>query len=715
MTQVWKTIVLCFRKNLAITVTTLLLMWVALPVILLMVPIKFYDSTTIAELFRNLTAIPFFAISAVALILCAGQMFTYLHSRTATDVYHVLPVRRQTLFAGRFLGGFLLVLVPQILTFSSILVIRLLPGYQILDMSLVIQTTLAFMLISLALYAVAVLAFVLTGTLFDAMFLLLMLNVVWPGTLLTIDTFVSMILPGFSMGNFASLVDVDRYLLLAPAGELLKVCYQPMRLFEVFWWIALTLVMILGSMLVYRRRPSEFAGRPLVYRLPFLIVRFMVTLVAGLIFGYLYYETYANLAAFIFSAAVGSLATHTLIEVILSRGFRNFRRSLISYGVFIILFAAGCVVVATGFFGFDTRLPAIDKIIEVRLTSRSDLVIFNRYGSYDGFTYSDPENIAALLEMNENWLDKMQTLVRKPYSLKTNDWLDNYDNGKDSGPSSEPSRIVYKMASGFERVRTVYFNFNEEPYASLYNQIRKTEEYKRQYYRYFFEPDSVLSEICLDDKDGQSVLSMTQAKDEQVLAKILTALREDLLQDADGQSGGRFLGYLEITVFFDFTGPVDNQGYTSHKRTFQLTDAFCHTMAVLEEHHLLDNLGAHVDSYIAAYMTSSNGEAGSLLYRLIKNPSRGYGPYFYPGQQFADVNLPLLNDSQFFLKIEDPDVIRSLYLRGQDVETTQDGGYLVILATAGQVKTDGTATSDLLALYLPGDHVAEALAKRMTQ
>jgi hypothetical protein len=708
--QVWRTIVLCCRKNLAIAVATLLLLLVALPVILLMVPAKYYDAASIAELFRNLMAIPVFAISTVALVLSAGQMFTFLHSRTACDVFHALPVRRPTLFAGRFLGGFLIVFVPQVLTFGCVLLIRLLPGYQILDRSLVIQTVSAFLLISLAVYAVAVLAFVLTGTSFDAMVLLLMFHSAYPGTLYTIDSVVSKVLPGFSMENYGSIVDMDRYLLFSPVGELLKVVFQPMRLTEVLWWIALILLTSLGCLLIDRRRPSEFAGRPLAYRLPFLIVRFLATLVAGLIFGYLYAETYATLAAFIFSAAVGSLAIHTLIEAVLSRGFRNFRRSLIGYGVFVILFAVGCAVVATGFFGYDIRLPETEKIIEVRLTPDSDRVYFDEYGAYQGLVFTDPENITALRAMNDHWLEKMQALVQKPYSLRTNDRLDQNDNGKGSGPT----RIVYKLSTGTVLVRTVFFNYNEEPYASLYNQIRKTDEYKRQHYRYYFKSDSVLSDVRLADKDGITVLTLNQANDGPVLAKILAALQDDLLLDADGKTGGRLLGYLELTVSFDFTGPAGNQGYTATRQRLTLTDAFARTSAVLDDSHLLAGLGTRVAQYEAAYITTSRSGEGSLLDLLTKDAESGHaGPCFFPGQGFTSLNLPLLHDSQVFLKIEDPDLIRLAYREGRDVESAEDDGYLVILAAAEQVRSDGHAAGDLLVLYLPAGQVPEALLRQL--
>ena len=704
LTQLWRTIVLCFRKNLAIIVTTLILMLVALPLILLMLPVKQYDSVGITELFRYLVGIPIFIISGVALVLSAGQMFSFLHNQTAVDVYHALPIRRLTLFIGRFLGGALLVLLPQVLAFVAVLMIRFLPGYHILELSLVVQTALTFMLISLALYAVSVLAFVLTGKLFDAMFLLLMLNIVYPGALYTIDSIVSMVLPGFSMTNYASIANIGRYLLLCPIGELFKVAFQPMTLLEVLWWIVLILVMSMGSLLIYKRRPSEMAGKPLAYRSPFLIIRFLACLVVGLIFGYMYYNLYSTLLAFIFSATVGSLATHTLIEVVMSRGFRNYRRSLPSYGVFVLIFAIGCLIVTTGFFGYDTRLPDEDRVVQVKLEMNSQDVYFFESSSDSELVFSDQENIANLLEMNKTWLNKMQTLVNKPYSLKTNRLIDEeYD------ASYSPYRITYVMPSGAKLIRTVNFNFTEEPYASLYRQIRGTAEYKQQQYKSLFKPDSILKFLSIINKAGQRIQTLSESTDKEFLAKVLTAIRQDLLQNADGQKGGKIICYLDLNMVVYYSDPINGNGYAQEPRAqqFLLTDVYVNTVAILNEYNLLGNLDADKDQYVTAFITSSDSGVDSLLDKLKLYQN---GPYCFPVGTWIDKEWPLLNDEQVFTKIEDLNMIRLMYSNGLDAGEAEDGGYLVLLADKGQVEANGTVNTPLPILYLPANQVPKALA-----
>jgi len=710
--QVWNTIVLVFRNHLVLTVSTLILLMAALPVILLMLPVKYYDSTTIEELFRYLVGIPVSIISTVALILSAGKTFSFLHQKTAVDVYHALPVRRSAFFVGRFLGGALLVLLPQLLTFVTVLLIRFLPGYQILEGALVIKTALSFMLMSLALYAVSVLSFVLSGKLFDAMFLLLMFNIAYPGVLYAIDSVVERILPGFAMTNSVNIAHIDRYLLLSPIGGLLKTAFQPLSAFNVLWWLALILAMSIGSLLIYQRRPSELASRALAYKFPFLMIRFLACLAAGLIFGYLYYDLYATLLAFIFSAAVGSLITHTLIEAVLSRSFRNYRRSLKSYGVFILVFAMGCLIVATGLFGYDTRLPAKDRIVQARLALKTDYFFFFANSSDSELVFSDPENLARLREMNQAWLNEMQTQAARPYTLNTNSLLGQY--ASDAGYSAY--RITYVLPSGWKFVRTVYFNFSEEPYASLYRQIRASEEYKRQQYKYLFQADSELKAIILTSKTGLNIPIPIERTDQERLAKILAALQQDLLENAEGQPDSKLLCYLDAIVSFGYEGPIGNQGFTQTTQHIALTDAYVNTVALFEEYGFLSDLDADINQFVTAYITSSDSEDKklSLLERALRYSQ---GPYCYPvnANSQRDGDWPLLNDEEIFTQVEDPDLVRYLYMSGQDVANAENGGYFVVLAAAGQVGADGINNTSLPILYLPADQVPEELANLLNQ
>ena len=701
-TQIKRTIYLIFRNNWAVAVLVLILMLVAVPLILIMLPVRAFDAARIGELFQLFVGIPLFLITVLTLIISAGQMFTFLHKQTSIDVFLALPVRRKTLFTGLFAGGALLVLLPQVLTFSAVLLLRLLPGYSILDLALVIRTALAFLLISLALYAAAVFSFVVTGRLFDAMFLLLMLNIAFPATLYTIDWMTDMILPGFSQVNFVSLINIDRYLLLSPIGQLLKVAFQPMSGFEIFWWILLVLILSAGSLLIFIRRPSEKAGQMQAYRLPFQIIRFLICLIAGLFFGYMYYFLYSTLAAFAFSAVVGSFAVHTLIEAILSRGFHNFRKSLPSYGVFLLLFTAGCLIVTTGFAGYDTRLPDKDSVAEVRMAvSTNDVYLFENNSDID-LVLTNQDNIDKMLEMNRVWLNHLQTKTVKPYSLQTNHLI----SVAATKTGYTPYRLIYNLKNGTRIVRTVYFNFSEEPYATLHRQIRETEEYKRQQYKHLFRPESEIMSMFVYNKTGFTVQSLSGSDSNALAGDIQTALQQDLLQFADEQTDSTTICYLNILLRYGRSGPIGNQGYTTVGQYFQLTDAFKNTVDLLKQHNLLDDLDADRNNFTKAYITTLSASDGSFWSRLTRYQR---GPYSYPSSPGVNSDWPRLNDEQVFICIDNPNLVQTLYDIGQHIPESIQDGYLVVLAAEGWVEANGTTSTPLPVLFIPVQNLPSEL------
>jgi hypothetical protein len=425
-----------------------------------------------------------------------------------------------------------------------------------------------------------------------------------------------------------------------------------------------------------------------------------------LIFGYMYYDLYSNLLAFIFSATVGSLATHTLIEVVLSRGFLKFRRSLPSYGVFVLLFAVGCLIVTTGFFGYDTRLPAESKITQVGFSTNDEDVYFFRDSSDHDLVFSDQANIADFLAMNKAWISDMQVQASKPYSLKTNRLISDYA----AKAQYAPYRMTYTLSSGLKTVRTVYFNFTQEPYASLYRQIRGTAEYKQQQYKYLFKSDGVLKDLFIYDKTGQIVQFPVEYVNDECRAKVLTALRQDLLRNTAGEPGGKLLCYLNLSVLYDFEGPIGNQGYARVSQRIPLTDAFVQTKAILDEYRLLDHLDAYADQYEVAYVAKSRIGENTLLDTLKLLYSQG--PYFLPDNGWTGGSVPVLDDGQSFVKIDDRALVRLLYFNGQDVDLADDDDYLLVLAMRSQILPDGsvTDTEPLPVLYLPADQIPQELA-----
>ena len=692
-------------KNKTTAITGLILMLVTLPLILLLrVPaspqgMTATDADLVVSLYKGLLTGLTLPISLVILILAAGLMFSFLHHKPALDVFHALPVRRLPMYLGRFTAGYLLVFLPQLATFLVVFAIRFIPALNGLSIALLIETALSVFLMTLAAYAVSVLAFIVTGTVFDALFLIMLLNAAYPATLATVEFFTSLVLPGFTLNTDNMF---DRYMLLAPFARLTTVIFVPFDLFGALWWIGLTGLLGIGGFLVYRRRKSELAGTPFAYRTPFLITRFLVCLVIGLFFGYLFHQFQPGLLIYGLGVLTGSFAAHLVIEVILSRGFGAFKRSLPSYGAYLAVFAAGSLIISTGFFGFDYRMPAGEQITRVELTTNELQPRYQSVGQPVYPSFQEPENVALILRIHELYLADLRQLAPKPYTFATLERLQGYGPAiaerfqtGDEGPVSRiPCRIAYSLRSGGQMVRTVYIDFSQDPYAGLIRQLKDTAEYKMQKYVEFLQPVTADSALYLLDKTGQVLFSLDGRQSKDRLEKLQEAIRTDLDAGADMAAGQAGIGYLT------------NYGTAS----LELTGAFTHVLAVMDEFNLSYDVVSVARRYAAAYIGLKADRLG--IAQEMNKMSGDETMRYYPIQYYPDGNpyAPLLSDQQSFIRVTDPALIEQLYLAGETGWPDLDDGYLVLFAVAGQVTGDGYANTPLPALHLAADQVPAELA-----
>lgn len=102
--------------------------------------------------------------------------------------------------------------------------------------------------------------------------------------------------------------------------------------------------------------------------LPKIFIRFIITAVAGLGMGLLFHTSLFSASSFFIGVAAGSLAAHIVVEAVYSRGFRQMKRSFTWYGIFAVAFIIFYGVLATGFFGYDTRLPAADDVESISVS-----------------------------------------------------------------------------------------------------------------------------------------------------------------------------------------------------------------------------------------------------------------------------------------------------------------------------------------------------------
>lgn len=387
----------------------------------------------------------YMAVIIVA-ILCAIMVFRDLSNKKTANVYYSLGFSRSKLFASTYLAGAASLLGMVVIPFALSFVINMFAfGFSKELLSACIFVTSCLANVSLLAYTISAIAMTLSGMLFEGVFFSFFLNAISPiftfsacmfsDGLLTgggfVDaneyyyttfenSFVSAFLGklSFMNGLSHSAYEVDRLgccLLTSDFDGLVNFLSEdnwttPAFIPLLVWSVILAGVIFL-SFYVFNRKKAEnigfFASSPILYRIFFgtLIVGFSSL---GCLEGRMITKGLTWL--YILIVLIVCLVITTLFVLILTKLSRmKFKKEFRVFGIYslaVILFAA---VFSTGFFGYQNRLPAVEKVKEVSVTSyRSD---FNDYYNTQIF---DPNEISSTITMgNFSHINNTYTFDKK--------------------------------------------------------------------------------------------------------------------------------------------------------------------------------------------------------------------------------------------------------------------------------------------------------------
>lgn len=554
------------KKNRGMMALLALLMFLALPLILMVLMANTSDTTelnsSLGRQFSHYTnyvyALSCFAVTPLVLIftlVIAVLLFSYLHQKRSVDLFHSLPVGRTPMLLGRWCAGLTAIFAPILVNYIIAAVIGLSYGVDAAHtLSAVAGSMLWLMLMSAAALTFTVFMAVCTGTTFDMVISVLGINVAYPLLIFVTCSFAGFLLPGLNIslspestvltafspfaaaflpyfGNMGSRIDSLSWLGKLGGGFLV-------------WWIVLTLIMLAASVLLYKKRKSECAESSFAFPIPKIIIRFIVTAVAGLGMGLLFQMSTNSPFSFFIGLAAGSLAAHIVVEAVYSRGFKQMRRSFAYYGIFVALFLVVYGVLATGFFGYDTRLPNPDDVESVSVSlpyqygngSTYDIYQDNYYAKVASIspTLKEKANISKVLELHKDFIEANRSSAY-PYRMQK--------------ASGSDFTIAYHLKNGSILKRVYSDSYTrygtgeiKGDFDTLASQITKMQEYIRtSSILFYLEPEQIKS---VDINIGKAK-NVTVAPDETVKAELLEALKQDYL---DGQVNSMDLGneYKEI-------------------------------------------------------------------------------------------------------------------------------------------------------------------------
>lgn len=297
-------------------------------------------------------------ILIVAAVVLAASGFSYLHSKKKTDFFHSLPISREMLYTVTCLDGILYLAVPYLVFLLAAGVMLQVKGAPFSWGTLLIGYVQHMCFFTLV-YMTVVLAVILTGNLIVGLLGTGVLFSWGPGVAAVVSTYFSeYFMTFYDNGNF-----------------LLRWCE---RTSPVFWYgtatgsdhptrmavIALAVAALLFGlgMFLYRKRPSEAAGRAMAFKVSEPVIRFLlvvpITLFSGMIFRSILNDDIWT----VFGLICGLLITSCLIEIIYHFDFK----SLFAHKRQLVISAVAVAAIFLGFrldvAGYDSYLPDADKV-----------------------------------------------------------------------------------------------------------------------------------------------------------------------------------------------------------------------------------------------------------------------------------------------------------------------------------------------------------------
>lgn len=357
------------------------------------------------------------------MLLCpfvvAAMIFRFMMNKSAVNVYYSLGIKRTSMFFSKFLAGTTLVVASQVIPLVAALITNLtLFGSNAELWRTFIYMLLNYIVLEVYVFAVTAATFSLVGTLVEG----LAFSAVYAVSPVIVFAYIEFLFKNFLVGyignnahwtsstanyqilgvgilkanrvdliNFAadflcypySSPMIARYKLEEGPYDWIALDYKPL-----LFWAILTAVIIAFGWLAYKKRKVEIAGfmgsNP---KATFAGVFIVATFLSSVLLPELVSTDtkFEKLLLMVFTAIIFAVI-YIVVDAISLRSIRKIGKTLWKYPLHLAIYSLGIIIFATGFFGFKTRIPAVDKIESVSIrTNTGDLMIGpdnTGYGEY---------------------------------------------------------------------------------------------------------------------------------------------------------------------------------------------------------------------------------------------------------------------------------------------------------------------------------------------
>ena len=411
----------------------------------------------------------FSAIVLAAVIGCV--MFFYLQQKKQVNFYHSQPITRTRLFLNQYTAGLILNIVPLLVMIAvSFVVVAAYGMGSIINIGAILQHTLYMLLFLLASYSIAAFAGQLAGTMATHMALNAVLHFGVP-----LAAWIVNIMYSLFFATYNGTPIIENCLKFSPfcaafqyLSEISYLSNSPVMTVEAMAGsvlaaqIGMTVLLFAASWFLYQKRPSEAAGKAMVYPASEPILKaylmFIVGIAAGLVF-----QAVGSRMFFYFAVITFAILMHMTCEVIIQHDFKAMGKRLSHCAVILVLILAVVGVFRFDLLGYDSYLPEPDEVQQVSLVVP---------GAEHLNSYGDDGNFTQDADVKQGVYNLLQPIVNEKL-YRSSDFDGNQSPYDYMNQETTSITVEYRLKNGNVKsriYRAVTAESIEENYKALYNQ-----------------------------------------------------------------------------------------------------------------------------------------------------------------------------------------------------------------------------------------------------
>ncbi len=485
-------------------------------------------------------------IAAIAAVICGLSSFFYLHSRKKVDLYHSIPVKRESLFIANYANGVFIYIIPYMISLVACFLILSANGQMTLRLFKISLATFSIHLsFYLLLYTLVVITVMLTGNfvvnlLGAFVFYFYGMTLVQLKDIYYSEFFMNYYHRASELGFFAYLSPLNIYYntLDKYNGSYESVMYTLLKV------ILLTLCFISFALFLYKKRPSEAAQKAMAFQISKPIIKFLLVIPISLIGAIIFRDISSSeaIAWYFFGLFFFLLLSYAIIEIIyhfdIKKAFHGRLHLLIS-SITVVLIA---ITFQYDLIGFDSYVPKKKDIASMSINIEglsNQTTYIQEVNPFNNLTITKPKLLLDSMDLND--FDAAYALGKKGSAIALTDERDyiSYD-------------IKYTLKNGRKIYRT-YKNVKEDSY-DLIKTLYDKDDFKKAMFPLLQWESSKLSKVTLMNEFETKTITLDESKKSRFLELYQKELRNLSLDELSSEES-------LATISLEYSGYRRNEYY----------------------------------------------------------------------------------------------------------------------------------------------------------